>query len=88
MESKAGRMGRRRGFSDQWGESEISERRDLSETSLARMTCHLEAKQVTESAEGRSWSRSWVMVWRVSEGDGGGGSVAERIFRRGLLGLL
>ncbi|KAL3638841.1 hypothetical protein CASFOL_016748 [Castilleja foliolosa] len=41
----SGRRLTRSEFSDQWGDSEISERRDLTAASFKRMTCHLEAKQ-------------------------------------------
>lgn len=85
VDSKAGRRGGRRGFSDQWGESEISERSALREASFERMTCHLEAKEVMERVEGRRLLRSWDMFSSISEGisgageDCGGGTVAGGI---------
>lgn len=52
----ARRFGRsvwRRGFSDQCGESEISEMEDLREASFDRRTCHRPVKDLMEREDGR-----------------------------------
>lgn len=77
MESRAGRIGNRRGFSDQCGESEISERSECNEASLERMTCHLETNEVTESEADRSSSRRLVIASRFPAGESGGVGAAE-----------
>lgn len=82
VERSAGRRVGRRGFSDQWGESEISARRDLTAASLGRMICQREAKEATDRAAGRRWSRRWEMVRRVW-GGGDGGEAVESISAEG-----
>ncbi|GER31569.1 holo-[acyl-carrier-protein] synthase [Striga asiatica] len=79
VERISGRRAARSGFSDQCGQSAISERRDRTAASRERMVCHLEAKQVTEAAAGRSRSRHWAASPRTAAGRGGG-AAGERIF--------
>lgn len=75
MDTRLGMRVWKRGFSDQWGESEISTIEDCRLESLERRTCHRPMKDLTERDERRRKERSWVMTSRVGldvdDGDAG-----------------
>ena len=78
-------MGRRvcrRGFSAQWGDSEVSARAALRSASLARSACHRPTKERTARVDARRAARDEFIrssrTWSgavVAEGDICGGGV-------------